>query len=256
MTTSPTDTTVGRVLKVGDFGVGYTIRIPSGANLNDYRTPGEYVQTLSGNAKPELNYPINFAGALKVLQGAGGSFVVQEYTAHGSNYRKFLRGGGGSWSSWFEFYHSGNTTVDANGHLLVASPIIRLYDDRIEVEGNFHQPPQFERLDVGVYRITGTLGLRLDDGWYLETPTDRNGNKYFNVEWEQDVEPPNDAGIVDAPVDVVLTIRTFERVWNPQSGRHENGDPVDINERQTRHIALRFNELRCEDPEPPTHDPS
>lgn len=106
VTTSPTDATLGRVLKVGDFGVGQTIWIPEGANLNDYITPGEYLQIANANANPELNYPAQLAGSLKVVQSAG---ILQEYTTHGYTRRKFLRGFyEGVWSSWVEFYHTGN----------------------------------------------------------------------------------------------------------------------------------------------------
>lgn len=106
---NPTDTTPGRVLKVGDFGVGNTISIPQGADLNDYTIPGEYFQPTNANAIPELNYPDQLAGFLKVAQTTGDGFV-QEYTTHGDTIRKFLRGFyNGTWSSWVELYNTGNT---------------------------------------------------------------------------------------------------------------------------------------------------
>lgn len=118
VTTSSTDTTSGRVLKVGDFGVGNTIGIPAGANLNNYTTPGEYRQDANANASPELNYPAQLAGSLKVIQAAGG--VVQEYTTYGNTRRKFLRGFYNDvWSSWVEFYHSGNVDDLISGLNLV-----------------------------------------------------------------------------------------------------------------------------------------
>jgi len=107
VTTSRTDTTAGRLLKFGDFGVGYSIDIPQGANLNDYTTQGEYRQNMNANATPELNYPAQLAGALKVMNVANG--VIQEYTTFGSTRRKFLRGlYDVVWSGWVEFYSSGN----------------------------------------------------------------------------------------------------------------------------------------------------
>lgn len=115
VTTSPTDTTPGRVLKVGDFGVGDTISIPQGANLNDYITPGEYFQTTNANANPELNYPAQLAGSLKVIRSTV-SGCVQEYTTHGNTHRKFFRSlHNGVWSSWVEFYHSGWNLVTPIG---------------------------------------------------------------------------------------------------------------------------------------------
>lgn len=102
---------------------------------------------------------------------------------------------------------------------------------------------------VGYYQLAGTSGLRLSDGWYIETPHDKNGNKYFNVEWAQDIEPEADTGVLDEPVDITLTIRCFERVWSPQTGTYDNGDPVDIP--KGRWIDLRLNEVRQPGPEVP-----
>src|SRR5690606_18328257 len=108
VTTRPTDTTPGRGLKVGAFGVGQPITIPEVANLNDYTTPGDYQQDMDANANPALNYPVQLAGALKVMRVTSGG-CVQEYTTFGVTRRKFLRGfHNGVWSDWVEFYHSGN----------------------------------------------------------------------------------------------------------------------------------------------------
>lgn len=142
---------------------------------------------------------------------------------------------------------SRNTTVDSNGFLKNASPIIKLHSDRIE--SNNEDGPAFERIDTGHYQLTGCNGLRLDDGWYIETPHDRNKVPYFNVEWEQDHTPVTDAGVLEEPADVALTIRCYERVWNPQTGQYDNGDPVDIPE--GRWIDLRMNEVRQPEPEMP-----
>ena len=150
---------------------------------------------------------------------------------------KTLRVGGES------VYHTGNTTVDANGFVKRASPIIKLHADRIVT----HAVGTFERIGTGHYRITGCNGLRLTDGWYIETPHDRNGNKYFNVEWEQDTEPNADAGVLEESANVALTIRCYERVWNPATGLHENGEPADI--LAGRWIDLRMNEVRQSEPE-------
>ena len=153
----------------------------------------------------------------------------------------------GQWSAWVRFLHSGNTAADSNGFIKAASPIIKLHADRIE--SNRDDTPAFQRLDTGRYQITGCNGLRLGDGWYIETPHDKNGNKYFNVAWEQDIEPETEAGILEEPADVTLTIRCNERVWNPQTGTYDNGDPVDIPE--GRWIDLRLNEVRQPEPEMP-----
>ena len=97
-----------------------------------------------------------------------------------------------------------------------------------------------------MYEITGTLGLR-SEGWYLDTPSDRNGNKYFNIEWTQNITPDAVDGVVDEyRDDIVVTIETFERVWNKDTGMFNNGNPIDINDLQNRFVQLRFNEIKVE----------
>lgn len=232
--TSRTDSTLGRLLRVGDFGLGSAIggpTITSGSAdsltaTGFYRTSGAITDVPASD------------GLLKVYSTSASS-MVQEFVSilnPRSSYYRVLTGG--EWTPWRELHHTGNTTVDSNGFIKNASPIIKLHSDRAEAEA----PATFERLGTGHYRITGCNGLRLTDGWYIETPHDRNKVPYFNVEWEQDHEPDAEAGVLDDPADVTLTIRCYERVWSATTGQFDNGDPVDIPE--GRWIDLRMNEVR------------
>lgn len=65
---------------------------------------------------------------------------------------------------------------------------------------------------VGVYRITGCLGFATD-GWYIETPSDANGNKLLFVEYEQ-----SESGDI--------LVKTFSPDYS--SGRCMAGEPKDI----------------------------
>lgn len=150
-----------------------------------------------------------------------------------------------------------NTTVASDGTLKVASPIIKLHKDKHEIENEreFGLSPTVTKLSTGAYEIKGTLGLR-SDSWFLDTPQDRNGNKYFNVDYEEvvgtKVDGVLDLGELDSKEgyeskvkelqSTTTIIKCFERVWNPNTGVFENGNPVDIKE--GRYITLRFNELQ------------
>lgn len=138
-----------------------------------------------------------------------------------------------------KIWASNNTTVDGNGFIKQASPVIHLRDSGIEVFGFAEESPVFKKLGVGKYLIEGTSGLA-GAGWYIETPCDRNGNKYYNVDWFQDCAPDAPDGTVETPQNVSLRVCAYERVWNPAAGKYENGAPVDIDERP---ICLRFNEV-------------
>ena len=248
LTTSNTDSTVGRVLKVGDggwLGQGAPQSEPYGypTSINDATN-----QTRVIRSQPADNGVAAFSSGIHF---AANDTWGRVRVTHDSP-RAWLQGGhsglGIGWTE--EILTTGNTTIDTNGFIKQASPIIKLHSDRIELssEGG----PTFERVDTGHYQLNGCNGLRLDDGWYIETPHDRNKVPYFNVEWEQDSTPETDTGVLEEPADVTLTIRCYKRVWNPQTGQYDNGDPVDIPE--GRWIDLRLNEVRQPEPEIPHDD--
>lgn len=134
------------------------------------------------------------------------------------------------WSAWDVTYCSNNVTVDANGFLKSASPILRLFAD-----GSVQEPVQptgaeIARLSTGIYQISGTLGLA-QTGWQIEVPRDHNGNILCHV-------------ATDCAGDV-LTVTVSEPLW--QDGRWTAGDPVDVPE--GRWIDIRLHEEEDE-PEP------
>ena len=129
-----------------------------------------------------------------------------------------------------DFYTTLNTTVDSNGFIKKASPIIKLFDDHIEWNQDFKEEPVFEKLGVGVYKISNTNGLArgiVHGDWYIEIPKNRNGLPYFMVEWEQD----------DITDDVI--IKVFDRKFDINIGDFINGEPRDIG-KDERWIDLRF----------------
>ncbi|MGI3279263.1 hypothetical protein ACRVCV_18785, partial [Acinetobacter baumannii] len=78
---------------------------------------------------------------------------------------------------------SSNTTVDANGFLKNASPVVKLFADKIEPNDEAaEQPLSFEKLDVGHYLVKGSSGFA-KEGWWIEIPTDTHGNKICAVEY-------------------------------------------------------------------------
>lgn len=156
-----------------------------------------------------------------------------------------------------QLYDDKNTTIGSGGTLKVASPIIKLHTNShtIENESEFGFTPNVEKIGVGSYIITNTLGLR-KGSWFLDTPQDRNGKKYFNVDYEEvvgaEVDGELDLGELESEeqaqeaisklTPTTTHIRCYDRVWNPATGLFENGKPVDIKE--GRYITLRFNELK------------
>jgi len=210
VTQSDTDTTSGRLLKVGDFGVG-NVSDSFDYNLDEKQPSGFYKAGNDGFIVTARDFNHNFA--LKFARN-GSSNVPP---------RVFVRKQeGAAWQQEGEFLTTGNTTVDGNGFIKEASPVVRLFSDHLHEHLN-PQGAKFEKVNVGHYRITGTLGFA-QEGWWIETPKDANGVIKFMTEYEQED-------------DGTIVIRTYEPTgagWKP-----EKGDPVDIAEGRWIDIRLK-----------------
>ncbi|PZO93367.1 MAG: phage tail protein [Acinetobacter johnsonii] len=122
-----------------------------------------------------------------------------------------------------------NTTVDANGFLKSASPIVKVFAEKIELnEEAGQQNISFEKLDVGNYLIKGSSGFA-QEGWYIETPKDANGNLLVAVVYEQLANGD-------------ISVKTYDYMLN-KKGRivADTETPLDIPE--NRWIDLRLQEL-------------
>jgi hypothetical protein len=148
---------------------------------------------------------------------------------------------GTTFTPWIWLWSEANTTVDSNGFIKKASPIVKLFrDGTCELNGE-SQGVTTERLSDGVYRISGTLGFNADAQWGgpdggIEVPLDRNKQPLIWVDYE--VEPTGD-----------LLIKTYHRTHPaaPAFARNEvlgydEGMPIDIPEG-------RWIDLRVEMPE-------
>ena len=122
-----------------------------------------------------------------------------------------------------------NTTVDVNGFVKIASPIVKLKPDGSSEVNDQAQGVITERLDVGVYKISGVLGFNSNPSW------GGNGGG-FSI-------PQNSNGLpllwVDYEVDEIgdITLKTYHRVHSgvPSFASNEkegvvDGEPVDIPE--------------------------
>lgn len=252
VTTSATDNTNNKIVKVhgsdGWFGLGGYGERPNNISSVTEATPNCFFSIIhtSEDVLPWSGDAATMGLSFGYRVGSGSTYSTKLFAPTGINTKRrtslaFVSEALGEHYGPYVLYNTGNTTVDGNGFVKEASPIVDLYDDRIEAQGFHSEAPAFTKLSTGVYQIAGTSGLA-QKGWYIETPRNRNHEPYFNIDWEQDVTPTvDDDGMVDEPQDVTLTIRTYERVWNPQTGTHDNGAPVDITE---RYVSLRFVEVR------------
>lgn len=132
-----------------------------------------------------------------------------------------------TWYPFTTFRDNRNTTVDSNGFIKVASPIVKIFRD-----GSYETNKESEGIDVthintGEYLIAGCTGLNADAAWGgidggFEIPVDRNKLARIWLDYE-----------VNA--DGSVLVKTYHRTHPeaPEFARNEidglsNGDPVDI----------------------------
>ncbi|MFU8927581.1 phage tail protein [Acinetobacter puyangensis] len=240
VTTSTIDTTAGRILKVGDFGIGANTQVAtSSIDLNDVNLP---VGFYSGNNW--ANAPVGSGSTVwgylivqNLASGGSALYALQMFTL-GSNtagnmwYRLRING---TWQSWRKIYSENNTTTDANGFIKSASPVVQLFADKIELNDEAKQQDiTFEKVGTGDYLIKGSSGFA-ESGWYIETPKDANGNVLFSVIYEQ-LENGD------------ISVKTYKKKFDIETASivADLSNPINITDK--RWIDVRLQELPQEEP--------
>lgn len=139
-------------------------------------------------------------------------------------------------SGWMKIYHNKNTTRDSNGFIKAASPIVKVFANKVELNDDaVNQDVAYKKNGIGDYTITTVSGLSTD-GWYIELPKDMNGNPKVAVTLSE--------------VDGVISLKTYKRIFSMETFTFEPDldNPLDIPD--TRWIDLRLNEIPAEEVNP------
>lgn len=105
-----------------------------------------------------------------------------------------------------------NAELDSNGNVISSSPVVRLYADRIEDNGQVDKGVRLVKNGVGDYSLIGTLGTATDNKGTVVVPKDPNGNVEVHVKHEY--------------VGGILYIKTSDPDYD--NGRCVAGSPVDV----------------------------
>lgn len=235
-------TSAGNVMGVGAFGFG---------GMSRYKGDGHAPQSASVDTLKQTQM-YDFSEELAVNYGDGIGWATGRNEAHfiiGGKYvpnihHVFIKNisatPGAREVKYARFLTTGNTTIDSNGLIKAASPIVRLFVDKIELNDEAkEQSITFEKLGVGDYLIRGSTGFA-QEGWYIEIPKDANGNVLVAVVYEQLAN--ND-----------ISVKTYDYMLN-KKGRivPDLETPLDIPE--TRWIDLRLQALPQTNPQPLSTD--
>lgn len=122
---------------------------------------------------------------------------------------------------------SGNTTIDVNGFIKAASPIVDIFHDGAFKTNHEAEGVSVERISVGEYLVTGCLGTNSDKGWGgvdggFEIPLDRNKQPRIWLDYE-------------IKEDGSILVKTYHRE-HPNAPKFaqniiegvSDGDPIDI----------------------------
>lgn len=229
-------TAAGNVMEVGTFGIGTTGGSSTFySNINISNIPaGFYSVSPTATGSPGIN------GGGNLFAFSSTDYQVQIHKQNLNNQLSIRFGTGpDSFTGWGNILISGiNTTTDSNGFIKSASPVVKLFADKIELNDEAaEQNITFEKLDVGHYLLKGTSGFATE-GWYIETPKDANGNILFAVIYQQ-LENKD------------IEIKTFKKKFDVESASiiADLDNPVDIS--TGRWIDIRLQEIPKPVPEMP-----
>lgn len=225
----------GQLMEVGAFGLGG--REPVSIKPDTFKKclmAGVYIAN-----DPAHN---NIRAYLNLAYSSDWIFQIRSEIAGDPEFRFFTEGT--TWGSWFKFRTELNTAVDGNGFVKAASPIVKLFVDKIELNHDAQQQDiVYEILGVGDYLLKGSTGFA-QQGWYVETPKDANGNALVAVVYEQ-LENQD------------ISVKTYKKKFDIESASivADLNSPIDIPE--GRWIDIRLQELPQPEFVPPVaHTPA
>jgi len=215
--TKDAGTSNGNVIQVGGFGVGADASLATQlASLTDGYRGGLYRMRGDGAAPATIGVPAGSGNAIiglisiPVYSNAGFGMAFNQNNLWTGVYDP-ANPAAATWKKW---WGETNTTVDTNGFIKRASPVVKLYGTG-EVECNEEaEGVTASRETEGVYRVMGSSGLSLE-GWTVEIPQDINGNFLCFV----DIKSADDG---------MLTISVFRRRFDVDTAMIIAGDPMDI----------------------------
>lgn len=217
----------GNVMEVGAFGFGSDSRLSSIDPYITETTDALVATRMVGfvdNSQVNYGQGLSWGTGTKIHGIIGARFNSSLFHAHIPDVHASPRQ-----PAYYIIRTSANSIVDGNGFIKAASPIVKLFADKIELNNEAQQQDiAFEKLGIGEYLIKGSSGFA-QEGWYVETPKDANGNLLVAVVYEQ-LENGD------------ISVKTYDYMLN-KKGRivADTETPLDIPE--NRWIDLRLQEL-------------
>ncbi len=218
----------GTMMLVGDYGFGSrgNDRILRGYNESQIAEHIKGDKALTNVWRDNDNatkYSPRYSANLLVRTGD----TYFNINAHHANSEITVTSGSGNNEIIRKIWSSGNTTVDSNGFIKRASPVININPDGTFTTNDESEGATVTRVAQGEYLIEGVLGFNSDAGWGgvdggIEIPLDVNKQPLIWV----------DSKVME---DGSILVRTYHRTHPnaPKFARNDidgykDGDPIDI----------------------------
>lgn len=219
--TKNTGTSTGEVPLIGTLGLGFA------QTVNYHNEYFDRAIFLATNA-PQTWFPGSQQGTIVNVAYPSNTQFVSRWMGDTSGRAFFQSVVNGAYSNAAEICMIGKSvTVDGNGFIKKASPIVNIFGDGSAETNEESDGVTVQRIDKGVYLIEGCMGLNSDAAWGgidggFEIPTDRNKQPLIWLDFE-----------VNA--DGSVLVKTYHRTHSsaPAFARNErdginDGEPIDI----------------------------
>lgn len=235
----------GQLMEVGAFGLG-RVRVLDDRKLAYLRGTGiaYYWQNNGNNIGAAGDYPDGGSQCIinMDLSDSSDACVQLSYSDRGRVNIRAIGWSETNFGQWHQFLTTQNTATDSNGFVKAASPIVRVFSEYIQLNAEAQQQDiEFEKLGVGDYLIKSSSGFA-QQGWYVETPKDANGNALVAVVYSQ-LENKD------------ILVKTYNKKFDLETASivADLNSPVDIPE--GRWIDIRLQELPQPELVPPVSYP-
>ena len=170
----------GDVMEVGAFGLGDTSQLPQITDGDNTSIPIGWFALGGGSPTSPVS-----GQATNVIKIGGGNYfwyLMKPTVAKDVYVRQYTNG---TWQL-FKFWSDANTTVDGNGFIKRASPVIQIHPDGNYETNDESEGAEVRRTGTGQYHITGILGYNSDGAWGvnggISVPKDNNGLELVYVD--------------------------------------------------------------------------
>ncbi|MEQ5208487.1 hypothetical protein, partial [Proteus sp. fly-1067] len=217
-----------KLVSPGDYGIGGGSKSgavpPTFTDAHEINNSGFFAASGGDSKNFHDNYGSIIVGARNGgTDGTGFLTLIQASTKS----LAYKTRAGNRYSGWIETWGSANTTIDSNGFIKRASPIIDIYPNGTFTTNDESEGATVTRVAQGEYLIEGVLGFNADAGWGgvdggIEIPLDVNKQPLIWVNSKVNK-------------DGSILVKTYHRTHPnaPKFARNDidgynDGDPIDI----------------------------